>query len=143
MATGAVVRLAGITFNNGEDGDGDLFVCSDLAGWDGPPVDLVRVDYPLSDGAVIVRARLTVWSLTLTGWVVAGEDGIGPARRKLSAALYGIVDSAGSLEVDEDDATYAVSVRLDGLRTTQQGPEAIKFDAALLAVDPVKAVVES
>ena len=144
MATGAVVRLAGITFNNGEDGDGDLFVASDLSGWDGPGVDLVRVERPLSDGAVIVRSRLTVWSLTLSGWVVAGEDGIGPARRKLSAALYGIVDSAGSLEVDEDDATYSLSVRLDGpLRTTQQGPTAIKFDASLVAVTPVKSVVES
>lgn len=144
MATGVVVRLAGITFNNGEDADGDLFVVSNLDGWDGAPVELARVEKPLGDGATIVFGRLTAWTLTLSGWVVAGEDGIGPARRKLSTAIYGLVDTEGTLEVDEDDATYAVAVRLDGeLRTRQQGPTAITFEASLVAAVPVKTVSES
>lgn len=139
---GAVVRLAGITFNSGEDTDGDLFVVSDLNGWDGPDVDLVTVDKPISDGAVFVRARLTAWTLALSGWVVAGPDGIGPARRKLTTALYGLVDSEGALEVDEDDGTYSVTVRLAGeLRSRQQGPSAISFEVSLVAVTPVKTLV--
>jgi hypothetical protein len=144
MATGAVVRLAGITFNDGEDGDGDLFVVSDLAGWDGAGVELAKVEKPLGAGSIIVFGRLTTWTLTLSGWVVAGPDGIGPARRKLATALYGLVDTAGTLEVDEDDATYSLSVRLDSdLRTRQQGPSAISFEAILVAATPTKAVVGS
>lgn len=141
---GVVVRLAGITFNNGEDTDGDLFVVSDLEGWDGPDVELVRVERPLADGAVIAHARRTAWALTLKGWVVAGPDGIGPARRKLSTAMYTLVATADDLEVDEEDATYSLSVRLAGeLRTRQQGPTAITFEAALLAADPDKSVLGS
>lgn len=141
---GAVVRLAGLTFNSGPDGDGDEFVCSDLDGWDGGGVDLVTVEKPLADGAFVAFGRLTAWSLTLAGWVVAGPNGIGPARRKLTAALYGLVDTADDLEVDEDDGTYSVSVRLDSaIRSRQRGPQAISFEVGLLAATPTKTLLVS
>jgi hypothetical protein len=100
--TVTAVRLAGLTFQTSdvEDGDGDLFVVSDLGGWDGPGVELATVEKPLADGAVIASSRLTAWTLTLSGWVVAGDEGIGPARRKLQTALYGLVDTAGNLDVE-------------------------------------------
>lgn len=141
---GAVVRLGGITFNSGPDGDGDDFIVSDLDGWDGGGVELGQVEKPLGDGAVIVYGRRTAWTLTLSGWVVAGPEGIGPARRKLTAALYALVELADTLEVDEEDGTYGLDVRLSGnLRTRQQGPDAISFEVALVAPIPTKALIGS
>lgn len=144
--TVTAVRLAGLTFQTADvvDGDGDLFVVSNIDGWDGPGVDLAVIEKPVSDGAVIASSRLTAWTLTLSGWVVAGAEGIGPARRKLQTALYGLVDTAGTLEVDEEDGTYTVSVRLSaGLRSRQAGPAAITFEASLLAVVPTKTLTGS
>lgn len=139
--TVSAVRLAGITFQvtDVEDGDGDLFVVSDLKGWDGGGVEIDVVEYPASNGAVIASTRLTSWMLQLSGWVVGGPAGIGPARRKLRDALYGIVATDGTLEVDEEDGTYTVAVRLAAeVRTNDENADAITFDASLLAVVPVK-----
>lgn len=139
-----VVRLAGLTFNDGPDDDGNELICSDLSGWDGGNVDLATVEKPLGDGAFVVFGRLTAWSLTLAGWVVAGPDGIGPARRKLSDALYTLAHAAGTLEVDEDDATYTVAVWLDSnIRSRQAGPGAISFEVGLLAPTPTKTLASS
>lgn len=138
------VRLAGLTFNSGADGDGDEFIISDVEGWDGPGVELITVERPLSDGAILVLGRQTARTLSITGWVVAAPGYMGRARRKLATAMAGIVGANGTLEVDEEDATYGLTVRLAvGLRTKQAGPLAITFQADLLAADPVKAVVGS
>ncbi len=139
MAAGVVVRFAGLTFNNGEDVDGDLLVVSDIVGWDGPDVDLVTVDRPLAAGAVVAYTRIGVWTLVVSGWVVAGPDGIGPARRKLAAAIYTLAAGSGTLEADEEDGTAGITVRLTGaVRTRQQGDTAISFEATLVATDPTK-----
>lgn len=138
------VRLAGLDFNSGPDGDGDEFIISDVEGWDGPGVELITVERPLSDGAVLVRGRQTARTLSITGWVVAAPGYMGRARRKLAAAMAGIVGTNGTIEVDEEDATYSLTVRLAvGLRTKQAAPLAITFQADLLAVDPEKAVIGS
>ena len=104
MAVSAV-RLAGLTFNSGADGEGDEFIVSDVEGWDGAGVELVTVERPLSDGAVLVRGRRASRALTVTGWVVATTGDLGRARGKLEDAFDGIITTDGTLEVDQDDGT--------------------------------------
>lgn len=133
-----VVRLAGLTFNDGPDGDGDEFFVSDLSGWDCPDVQQVLVDRPISAGAVIARSRIGTWTMTMAGWVVAASS-MGAARRKLGTALLTIVSADGTLSVDEDDGTYELTVRLaQRPRTHQESDLAISFEADLIAVTPTK-----
>lgn len=131
------VTLGGLTFNDGPDGDGDLFVVSDIDGWDLPPVEQVIVEKPLSDGGVHVRGRRTSWRMTISGWVVANTS-MGGARRKLADAMDALVGAGGTLSVEEDDGTYELSVRLENLRTRQAADIAITFEADVVAVTPVK-----
>lgn len=136
-----VIRLAGLTFNDGPDTDGDEFFISDIAGWDCPDVQQVLVDRPISAGAVIARSRVGAWALTLSGWVVAATS-MGGARRKLANAIAGIVTSDGTLSVDEDDGTYELTVRLaQRPRTRQEADNAISFEVDLIGVDPTKSLV--
>lgn len=138
------IRLAGLTFNSGPDSDGDEFIVSDVDGWDGPGIELVSVERPLSDGAVIAHGRRTARALVVSGWVIAMAGHMGRARRKLDAAMDSIVNTDGTIEVDEEDDTYALDVRLaQALRTRQAGPLAITFEASLVAADPAKAIVGS
>lgn len=134
------VRLAGLTFNNGPDTDGDEFIVSDIEGWDGSGVELVTVEKPISDGGVLVRARKASRALTVSGWVVASSGThLGRARRKLEAAFDGIITADGTLAVDQDDDTWALTVRLSqSLRTRSAGSAAVNFEADLLAVNPAK-----
>jgi hypothetical protein len=133
------VRLAGLTFNDGPDGDGDEFIVSDVEGWDGAGVELVTVERPLSDGAVIVRGRRASRTLTVSGWVVATAGNLGRARGKLEDAFDGIITSDGTLAVDQDDGTLTLTVRLaQQLRTRSAGDLAITFEADLIAVTPAK-----
>jgi hypothetical protein len=133
------VRLAGLAFNSGPDGDGDEFIISDVEGWDGPGVELISVERPISDGAILVLGRQTGRTVVITGWVVAVPENMGRARRKLATAMASIVGTNGTLAVDEEDGTYTLTVRLaQGLRTKQAGPVAITFEATLLAANPTK-----
>jgi hypothetical protein len=133
------VRLAGLTFNDGPDGDGDEFIVSDVEGWDGAGVELVTVERPLSDGAVIVRGRRASRTLTVSGWVVSAAGNLGRARGKLEDAFDGIITSDGTLAVDQDDGTLTLTVRLaQQLRTRSAGDLAITFEADLIAVTPAK-----
>lgn len=135
------VRLAGLDFNSGPDSDGDEFIISDVDGWDGGGVELITVEKPLSAGAVLVRARKASRTLTVSGWVVASSSAhLGRARRKLEVAFDGIITADGTLAVDQDDDTWALTVRLaQALRTRSAGSMAITFEADLLAVNPAKA----
>lgn len=136
-----VVRLAGLTFNNGPDSDGDEFFVSDIAGWDAPDVQQTLVARPISAGSVIARSRVGTWAVTLSGWVVAATS-MGAARRKLATALAGVVATDGTLSVDEDDGTQELTVRLAArLRTRQEADNSISFEADLVAVDPTKTPV--
>lgn len=138
------VRLAGLTFNDGPDDDGDEFIVSDIDGWDGTGVELVTVERPLSDGAVLVRGRRASRALTVTGWVVAAAGHLGRARGKLEDAIDSIIDADGTLAVDQDDGTLALTVRLaQQLRTRSVGDLAITFEADLIAVAPAKTAVGS
>lgn len=134
------VRLAGLTFNTGTpDSDGDEFWITDVDGWDSAGVQLVLVERPQSDGAVLVRARRTARPLTVSGEVIGAPGHLGRARSKLEAAFDGIITSDGTLSVDQDDGTHHLTVRLaQRLRTRSDGDLAISFEADLIAVDPVK-----
>lgn len=137
--TVTAVRLAGLTFNSGADGEGDEFIVSEIEGWDGAGVELVTVERPLSDGAVLVRGRRASRILTMSGWVVATTGDLGRARAKLEDAFDGIITTDGNLEVDQDDGTYALAVRLtQQLRTRSVGDLAVTFEADLIAVSPAK-----
>lgn len=134
------ISLAGLTFNSGADGDGDEFIVSDVEGWDGSGVELVTVERPLSAGAVLVRGRKASRTLTVTGWVVASDGThLGRARRKLEVAFDSIITADGTFEVEQDDGTYTLTVRLaQALRTRSAGDIAITFEADLIAAEPVK-----
>ena len=138
-----VVTLAGITFNDGPDGDGDEFVVSDIEGWDSPGVEMIIVEKPLSDGAVIGHGRRASRSLGVAGYII-GETvaDVARARRKLATAINGIVTSDGTLVVDEGDATYSLTVRLAApMRTRQHTAQSVRFDLSLVAADPAKTLV--
>lgn len=139
------VRLAGLTFNSGPDSDGDEFIVSDVDGWDGPNIEQITVERPLSAGAVTVNGREASRVLTVSGWVVASDGThLGRARRKLETALGGIVTTDGTFEVDEDDGTWQLTVRLaQRLRTRSGGSVSISFDADLVAADPAKTLAGS
>jgi hypothetical protein len=134
------VTLAGLVFNSGSDGDGDEFIISDVQGWDGTGVELVHVERPLSSGAVLVRGRRASRTLTVSGWVVASSGAhLGRARHKLETAFDGIITTDGTLEVDQDNGTYTLTVRLaQQLRTRTVGDMAVTFEADLIAVSPAK-----
>lgn len=135
------ITLAGLTFNSGPDADGDEFIVSDVDGWDGGGVELVTVERPLSAGAVLVRGRKASRTLTVSGWVIAaGGTHLGRARRKLEVAFDGIITTNGTLVVDDDAATWTLTIRLaQQLRTRTVGDIAVSFEADLFAVDPAKA----
>jgi hypothetical protein len=138
--TVGVVTLGGITFNDGPDSDGDQFSVAEIAGWDGPGVEQISVERPLSDGAVVVHGRRTSRALSLSGHASGStiENGF-RARRKLAAALDSLVTADGTLTVDEDSATYSLTVRLAAQPNTRQaGPYGIQFDIPLTAANPVK-----
>lgn len=134
------VRLAGLTFNSGPDGDGDEFFISDVDGWDSTGVELVTIERPLSDGGVVVRSRRASRALTVTGWAVAADaNNLGRARSKLEVAFSGIITADGTMAVDQDDGTKTLTVRLaQPLRTRSVGSMAITFEAGLLATNPTK-----
>lgn len=139
------VRLAGLTFNSGPDSDGDEFWIENVDGWDSASVELVLVERPISDGAVIARARRSARPLTVAGCVIASSAGhLGRARRKLEVAMDGIITADGTFEADQDDGTWAFTVRLaQRLRTRPAGDLAITFEADLIAANPVKTAAGS
>lgn len=133
------VRLAGLTFNSGPDSDGDEFVISDIDGWDDSGAQLVTVEKPISDGAILVRARRPARALTVTGWVIAAPGHLGRARRKLEVAMNSIVTADGNLDVDQDDDTWRLVVRrAQRLRSRTFGDIAITFEADVVALNPAK-----
>lgn len=138
---GVVVRLAGLTFNDGPDVDGDEFVISDVVGWDSTGVEQTVVERPIATGAVYAHGRRASRALAISGFAVSGGS-MGRARRKLATAVDGIVTANGTLSVDEDDGTYELAVRLAApLRTRQVGPTVVSFDLDLVAANPVKTLV--
>jgi hypothetical protein len=136
------VRLGSITFKAAgaaADGDGDRFTVRDLPGWTGAPVEIVSVEKPISDGAVMVRGRRTARPVSIVGHgIAANADAVWRVRSKLEAVVSPGADF--TLYVDEPTGTKTLTVRLaDALRIRPVGPKTVEFEIPLIAVNPTKA----
>ena len=134
-------RLGSITFKAAgaaADGDGDKFTLRDLPGWTGAPVDIVSVEKPVSDGAVLVRGRHTARAVSIVGHAIAANaDAVWRVRSKLEACVTAGADS--TLYVDEPTGTKTLAVRLsNSLRVRPVGPRTVEFEIPLIAVNPTK-----
>lgn len=136
-------RLGSITFKAAgaaADGDGDRFTLRDLPGWTGADVELVKVERPIADGAVLVRGRYTARPVSIIGHgIAANADGIWRVRNKLEAVATPGADI--TLYVDEPTGTKTLVVRLaDSLRVRTVGASrVVEFEIPLIAVNPTKA----
>ena len=135
-------RLGSITFKAAgaaADGDGDRFTLRDLPGWTGAPVEIVSVEKPVSDGAVLVRGRHTARAVSIVGHgIAANTDAVWRVRAKLEACVLAGADS--TLYVDEPTGTKTLTVRLsNSLRVRPVGPRTVEFEIPLIAVNPTKA----
>jgi hypothetical protein len=136
------VRLGSITFKAASaaaDGDGDRFTVRDLPGWTGAQVEIVSIEKPISDGAVLVRGRHTARALSIVGHGIAfNADAVWRVRNKLEAVVE--PDADYTLYVDEPAGTKTLTVRLaDSLRIRPVGPKTVEFEIPLIAVNPTKA----
>lgn len=136
------VRLGSITFRAASaaaDSDGDRFTVRDLPGWTGAPTEIVAVEKPISNGAVMVRGRYTARPVTIIGHAIAANaDAVWRVRSKLEAVVQPGADS--TLYVDEPTGTKTLTVRLaDSLRIRPAGPKTVEFEIPLIAVNPTKA----
>lgn len=136
------VRLGSITFGPARataDSDGDRFTVRDLPGWTGAPVDLITVEKPISDGAVLVRGRRTGRRVSIVGHAIAANaDAVWRVCNKLEAVAQPGADS--TLYVDEPTGTKTLTVRLaDALRVRPVGPRTVEFEIPLYAANPTKA----
>ena len=134
-------RLGSITFKAAgaaADGDGDRFTLRDLPGWTGAPVDIISVEKPVSDGAVLVRGRHTARAVSIVGHgIAANADAVWRVRSKLEACVTAGADS--TLYVDEPTGTKTLAVRLsNSLRVRPVGPRTVEFEIPLIAVNPTK-----
>jgi hypothetical protein len=139
----AGVRLGNITFRAAgaaPDADGDRFTCRDLPGWTGAPVQMVTVEKPLSDGAVMVFGRRTARGVSVIGHAIAANaDAVWRVRNKLEACVQPNANS--TLYVDEPAGTKTLVVRLAAaiqVRTTAAS-RVVEFEIPLIAVNPTKA----
>lgn len=135
------VSLGSITFGGGADSDGDRFTVRDLPGWTGAPVELVSVEKPISDGAVIAVGRYKGRSLSIVGHGIgATRDAVWRVRAKLEACVTPGTDATLTVTEPSPGATHTLSVRLaDGLRVRPAGPRAVEFEIPLFAANPTKA----
>lgn len=137
------ITLGSITFGAASaaaDGDGDRFTVRDLTGWTGPPVELVTVEKPISDGAVVALGRYKSRTVIISGHAIATSAAtVWRVRNKLEACVT--PGTAVTLTVNEPSpgSTKTLSVRLaDALRIRQVGPRAVEFEIPLFAANPTK-----
>lgn len=135
------VALGSITFGGGPDSDGDKFTVRDLPGWTGASVDLISVEKPLSNGAVIVRGRYKGRSLSIVGHGIAATPAaIWRVRAKLEACVGPNADVTMTVTEPSPGSTKTLGVRLaEALRVRPAGPRAVEFEIPLFAANPTKA----
>jgi hypothetical protein len=134
------VALGSITFGGGPDSDGDRFTVRDLPGWTGGDVELLTVDKPISDGAVIAGGRYKGRTVTIVGHGIgATRDAVWRVRAKLEACVAPNADSTLTVTEPSPGTTKTLTVRLaEGLRVRPAGPRAVEFEIPLFAADPTK-----
>lgn len=135
------VTLGSITFGGGPDSDGDKFTVRDLQGWTGAPTELVTVEKPISNGAVVVRGRYTGRPVSIIGHgIAATPDAIWRVRSKLEACVTPGADATLTVNEPSPGSTKTLTVRLaDALRVRPAGPKAVEFEIPLFAANPTKA----
>ena len=133
-----VVTLGSFTFGT-TDGDGDRFVITDIVGWTGIPVELVTVDKPTADGAVVVYGRYQARALVLQGFGIASAaTHLWRMRNKLEVGVD-YPDTNATLTVQEPAGNKTLTVRLaDTVRVRVRGPRVVEFEVPLLAANPAK-----
>src|SRR5690349_7531674 len=134
------VSLGSITFGGGPDSDGDRFTVRDLPGWTGGDVELVTVDKPISDGAVVAVGRYKGRSVTIVGHAIgASAAAVWRVRAKLEACVAPDADSTLTVAEPSPGSTKHLTVRLaEGLRVRPAGPRAVEFEIPLFAANPAK-----
>jgi hypothetical protein len=134
------VSLGSITFGGGRDSDGDRFTVRDLPGWTGAPVELVTVEKPVSDGAVIAHGRYTGRPLYIVGHGIgATRDAVWRVRAKLEACVTPGTNATLTVNEPSPGSTHTLTVRLaDALRVRPVGPRAVEFEIPLFAANPTK-----
>lgn len=135
------VELGSIIFGGPPDDDGDRFTLRDLLGWTSPPVDLVLVERPLSDGAVVSHSRYKSRTVIISGHGIAPTpDDIWRVRAKLAAMADGATGT--TMVVNEPTDSFTLSVWLsEAVRDRAVGPRVIDFEITLMAPDPAKNTV--
>lgn len=135
------VTLGSITFGGGPDSDGDKFTVRDLPGWTGASVELVSVEKPISNGAVVVRGRYTGRSLSIVGHGIATTPAaVWRVRAKLEACVTPGTNATLTVNEPSPGATKTLTVRLaEALRVRPAGPRAVEFEIPLFAANPTKA----
>jgi hypothetical protein len=135
------VTLGSITFGGGPDSDGDRFTVRDLPGWTGAPVELVTVEKPISNGAVVVRGRYTGRPLSIVGHAIAATPAaVWRVRNKLEACVTPGTSATLTVNEPSPSSTKTLSVRLaDAMRVRPAGPRAVEFEIPLFAANPIKA----
>src|SRR5690242_13420931 len=134
------VALGSITFGGAPDSDGDRFTVRDLPGWTGGDVELVTVDKPLSDGAVVAHGRYKGRTVTIVGHGIgATRDAVWRVRAKLEACVTPGTDATLTVTEPSPGSMKHLTVRLaEGLRVRPAGPRAVEFEIPLFAADPAK-----
>jgi hypothetical protein len=134
------VSLGSITFGGGPDSDGDRFTVRDLPGWTGAPVELVTVEKPLSDGAVIAVGRYKGRALSIVGHAIApSAAAIWRVRNKLEACVTPGTNATLTVAEPSPSSTHTLTVRLaDALRVRPVGARAVEFEIPLFAANPAK-----
>lgn len=129
--------LGSLTFNV-EDANGNIYVCSDLQGWDDPVSSGAVNSRTDADGGWSTRAHYAPRPLHLSGTVIAPAPGTLDAL--IDALLASIpFDAAAPLTVTRDGVARRAYVRLDGAPTINlAGRNAATFDIPLIAADPFR-----
>ena len=135
------MTLGSITFGGSADGDGDVFTLTDIPGWTGAPVDLVVVERPISDGAVVAHARYKGRSLSIVGTGAApSANAVWRVRNKLEACVTPGTDATLTVAEPSPGSSKTLTVRLAGaLRVRPLTHRAVEFEIPLFAANPAKA----
>jgi hypothetical protein len=125
---------------NTSDGNGTLFICTDITGWwDMPAPEVPDIPRGLDDGSYDVRGRWTAKTLTFKGSIIPKDPSYTAAARQKVMESFDLVYTGGWLMVKESPVK-AMYVRLTGQPTFESATARgrLNFTAQFKAVDPVK-----
>lgn len=135
-----------LNFNN-IDGNGTIWVCSDIDGWwNLPEPSIPNIERGFGDGSFDVSGRNLARNLTFNGSILITESDRASiaessfnARKQLLRA-FDLVKRGAWLIVDEDQYKRACFVRLNGRPdiSTVNSRGRIDFSIGLRAPDPIK-----